>query len=217
MRLRRWLPPLIWMGVIFLGSTEHFSSENTGALILPLLRALLPWADLARLERLHALLRKSGHVLEYAILALLWFRAFSPAALRTLRRHPPALTPDRRALAAFALSVAYAGLDELHQAWTRARTGSARDVLWDAAGTAAALGLLRFGWKSTVTLLTTIFLWIGAVGGTLLLVLALLAGASAHWLWASAPLAWVALLSWLLLRRRLSLSPSQLPAGDPSE
>ncbi len=202
--MRRWLPPLIWTGVIFLGSTERFSSDATGALILPLLRALLPWADLAQLELLHAALRKSGHVLEYAILASLWFRAFSPEGARGPTGAGPALTPDRRALAAFAISVAYAGLDEFHQAWTRVRTGSARDVLWDAAGAAAALGLLRFGWQATVTALTTIFLWIGAVGGTLLLLLALLAGASAHWLWASAPLAWVALVGWRWWRRHLT-------------
>jgi len=190
------------MGVIFWGSTEQFSSDATSSLILPLLHALLPWTGLAQREFLHAMLRKGGHVLEYAILAWLCFRAFSPSAdLRTLPRHPPALTPDQRALIAFAVSVAYAGLDEIHQAWTRVRTGSARDVLWDAAGAAAALGLLRFGWETTVTALTTIFLWIGAVGGSLLLLLALLAGASARWLWASAPLAWVALLGWRWWRR----------------
>jgi VanZ family protein len=205
------------MGVIFWGSTESFSGEATAARILPLLRALLPWADLAQLELLHAMLRKGGHVLEYGILAWLWFRAFSPAGHpRALPRIEgtaqgstegglSALKSNRHALAAFAISVAYAGLDELHQAWTRVRTGSLRDVLWDAAGAAAALGLLPFGWKSTATLLTTILLWIGALGGTLLLLLALLAGAPARWLWASAPLAWVALVGWRWLRRNRQL------------
>jgi len=197
------------MGVIFWGSTESFSAEATAARILPLLHALLPWADLAQLELVHAMLRKSGHLLEYGILAWLWFRALSPAGhprpLLRIARTAQGSTEGGFALAAFAISVAYAGLDELHQAWTRVRTGSLPDVLLDAAGAAAALGLLPFGWKATATLLTTILLWTGAAGGTLLLLLALLAGAPARWLWASAPLAWVALGGWRWLRRNRQL------------
>lgn len=185
MRAARFIPPLAWMGVIFWGSTRSLSSEETGSWLLPLLRALLPWADDAQLELIHWTLRKGGHFGEYAILAWLWLRALAP--------------PGRRHLSAFAISVGYAGFDELHQAWTGVRTARLGDVLLDAASAAAALGLLRFGWTATAALLTTILLWIAAAGGTFLLLLALLARAPAGWLWASAPLAWIALWAW---RRR---------------
>lgn len=194
MRLRRFIPPAIWMALIFLGSTEHLSGEATGSLILPVLRALLPWAHPAQLEALHVAVRKTGHVIEYAILAWLWLRALaSPTDRRPSAGH---------ALAAFAISVAYAGLDELHQASTGVRTGSALDLLWDGAGAAAALGVLRFGWQGVLACLTTALLWIAAAGGTLLLLLDLAVGTPARWLWASAPLAWIALWRWRRRNRR---------------
>jgi VanZ family protein len=181
------------MGVIFAGSTESVSAEATGSLILPLLRSLLPWAEPAQLDLLHTLLRKTWHVVEYGVLAWLWFRALSSGA----EHRPP-----RHVLAAFAISVAYAGLDELHQAWARARTGSAGDVLLDGAGAAAALSLLRFDRQAAVSRLTALLLWIAAAGGTLLLLVHLVAGVPARWLWASAPLAWLALWGWIRLQGR---------------
>lgn len=182
MRLRPWILPVAWMGIIFWGSTERFGAEATGSLILPLLRALAPWANTAQLEALHAVLRKTGHVLEYGILAWLWFRALSPS--------------HWRAPAAFAISVAYAGLDELRQAWTGGRTGSVGDVLLDGVGAAAALGLLRFDWQAVVRFLATMLLWIAAAGGTLLLLLKLLSGVPGGWLWVSSPVAWMSLWVW---------------------
>lgn len=188
MRLRPWILPVAWMGIIFWGSTDRFSAEATGPLILPLLRALLPWADPAQLLALYFLLRKTGHVLEYGILAWLWFRALSPSR--------------GRALAAFAISVGYAGLDEWHQAWTGGRTGSVVDVLLDGVGAAAALGLLRFGWQAAVAFFTTMLLWIAAAGGTLLLLLKFLSDAPGGWLWVSTPVAWISLWVWCRCSKR---------------
>jgi hypothetical protein len=135
------------------------------------------------------LLRKTGHVLEYGILAWLWFRALAPA--------------HRGGLAAFAISAAYAGLDEWHQAWTGRRAGSVVDVLLDGTAAAAALSLLRFGWQAVITFLTTILLWIAAAGGTLLLLLKLLTDVPGGWLWVSSPAAWMSLWLW----RRYSKDP----------
>jgi len=56
--------------------------------------------------------------------------------------------------------------------------------------------------QKAVTVLTTILLWIAAAGGTLLLLLHLLAGTPARWLWVSAPLAWLALWGWWRVGRR---------------
>lgn len=209
MRFRHWTPPVIWMALIYIGSTEHFSAEATGRVILPALRALLPRADPAQLDLLHAILRKAAHVVEYGILSWLWFRALSRHESPPRRRAggpsgdgSAAGPSDWPVLAALAISVAYAALDELHQAWTGVRTGSVVDVLWDGIGAAAALGLLRFGWQAVVTSLTTVLIWIAAAGGTLLLLLHLLTGTPARWLWISAPLAWIALWGWHRRNRR---------------
>lgn len=202
MRPRRWLPPVIWMALIFVGSTAYFSGEATGRLILPVLRALLPWADPAQLDFLHAALRKAAHVTEYAILAGLWLRTLAPDRGAIAGSASATGLAARHAPAALAISIAYAALDELHQAWTGVRGGSALDVLWDAAGAAVGIGLAGAGWRAVVAALTTTLLWIAAAGGTLLLLLHLATGTPGRWLWLSAPLAWIALWRWHRHRQR---------------
>ncbi len=196
MRLGPFVPPVAWMGVIFWLSTGSFSAEETGGWIIPLLKALLPWATLPQLEFLHWLGRKTAHAMEYAILAWLWHRA--------LRRTGRGARP----LAAFALTVAYAITDELHQGWTGQRGASALDVLLDAVGGGAALTLISLGWRRSVERLTAVLLWFAAAGGSLLLLVALVAGVPVRWLAASVPLAWLALWAW---RRRRRLDRSRSP------
>jgi VanZ family protein len=99
--VRRWLPVLLWAGVIF-----AFSS-------IPSLGTGLGFWDLV--------LRKIAHAAEYAVLAVLLLRALESAA------------------AAWALAVAYAVTDEVHQRFVSGRVGAPRDVLIDAAGAAAGL------------------------------------------------------------------------------
>jgi VanZ family protein len=79
-------------------------------------------------------LRKLGHAAAYALLAVLvtW-------AIGGLRRDP------RRALAAFAIVVAYAISDEIHQAFTATRSPSVLDVAVDAAGAGIGILLYRIG------------------------------------------------------------------------
>ncbi len=82
---------------------------------------------------LYFLARKLAHFIEYALLLGLWWRA--------LRTH----LPLRRALGvAFAISVAYAISDELHQLTVEGRTGTPRDVAIDAAGAACTAALILF-------------------------------------------------------------------------
>jgi VanZ family protein len=69
-------------------------------------------------------LRKLAHVTEYAILGLLLARAL----------------PD---LPAFALAVAYAATDELHQHFVAGRHGAPLDVAIDAIGVLAGILLFR--------------------------------------------------------------------------
>src|SRR2546422_2320665 len=77
MRPAHWLPPVLWMGVIMLLSTDTGSAAHTGELLLPLLHWLLPWASPGDLAAIHGLVRKGAHLTEYAILAALWYRAFT--------------------------------------------------------------------------------------------------------------------------------------------
>lgn len=198
MRFGHWIPPVAWMGFIFWLSTGTFGTEETAGWILPLLKALLPWATLPQLEFLHWLGRKTAHVVEYAILAWLWQRAFVTSG-------PPALSRSGQALSAFGLTVAYAIFDEFHQGWTGQRSASALDVLLDAFGGGAALTLTRWGWHWITERLTALLLWFAAGGGSLLLLVGVLAGAPARWLWGSVPLAWIALWAWHR-RRRLDRS-----------
>jgi VanZ family protein len=72
-------------------------------------------------------LRKCAHMTEYAILAVLLLRAIGSYAW------------------AFALAVAYAASDEVHQLFVRGRHGSPVDVAIDAVG--ALIGLAVAGTK----------------------------------------------------------------------
>jgi len=124
-RLRRWAPLILWMVLISVGSTDVLAADETSRFIVPFLRWLLPGATPATLDLLHGAIRKLGHVSEFAILAVLWYRSLTWE--RQARR--PTAAP-----AAFALTLAFAGLDEVHQAFVATRTASVMDVGWDGLG-----------------------------------------------------------------------------------
>lgn len=132
--LPRYGPAFLWMGMIFLLSTDRFSRAETERFLLPLLAWFFPGAALETLALLHTALRKLGHLTEYGILAVLWYRA---RAYRTFAWVPEA------AWLALLVAAAYALSDEVHQALVASRTGSVLDVAFDAGGAAAALLLLR--------------------------------------------------------------------------
>lgn len=130
--LGRWMPPILWMGIIFLFSTESFSSQATGRLLLPLLGWLFPWVSLEGLAFAHAAFRKIGHPLEYMILSYLWARALDPSS---------SFFPLPSFSALF-LTGSYAAADEFHQAFVPTRTASVSDVFLDVLGAAFLQGFL---------------------------------------------------------------------------
>ncbi|MGH7317831.1 MAG: hypothetical protein ACREJS_16405, partial [Candidatus Rokuibacteriota bacterium] len=73
----RLLPPLAWSGLIAWFSGVGWSGGATMPLFEPWLRALLPWAAPEQIAGAHWLLRKTGHVVEYAVLARLCDNACS--------------------------------------------------------------------------------------------------------------------------------------------
>jgi len=109
-----WLPVLGWMALIF-----WFSS-----------RPDLPHAPD---ELVDLLLKKSLHALEYAVLAILAWRAL---------RHQG--WPEHAGLAAWLLSALYAVSDELHQAFVPGRTSRPFDVGLDWLGAALALLVVAY-------------------------------------------------------------------------
>ena len=70
-----WLPVLIWMALIFSASGDSHSYEHSSRFVEPLLHWLFPQMSQARVEAIHHCFRKCGHLTEYAVLALLLWRA----------------------------------------------------------------------------------------------------------------------------------------------
>ena len=127
-----WLPLLIWLGVIFIGSTNLMSAEHTSRFIVPFLLWLKPGMSPRTIWLILITARKCAHVIEYAILAVLLWRAVRSVALRT---------KTSILFGAVLLgSAVFAASDEFHQIFVKSRTPSARDVFLDVAG--ALLGLL---------------------------------------------------------------------------
>ena len=123
------------MLVIFSFSADSHSSQHSSRFIGPFLRWLKPDLSEAAVERAVFAVRKTAHATEYAVLALLLWRA---------RRQPrrPDPWPWRWSEAGFAWTVAaiFAATDEWHQSFVPNREARVGDVLIDAGG--AALGLL---------------------------------------------------------------------------
>ena len=110
-RLDPWAPPIALMALIFVLSAQPDLTTGLGV-----------WDYIGR---------KIVHMAEYALLCLLWWRAFRE------------VTSPRGALAiAFCVSLAYAATDEYHQTFVHGRHGTPVDVAIDAVGMAAACVLV---------------------------------------------------------------------------
>src|SRR5262245_54962911 len=131
--LKYWLPWLTWLSVIFVNSTDLMSAEHTSRFIVPILLWLKPDMASETIGSILFVIRKCAHVSEYAILALLFWRA--------LRSGP---TPRMKMSSLFGAVLLGCALvaagDEFHQSFVTSRTSSVRDVLLDIAG--ALIGLL---------------------------------------------------------------------------
>jgi VanZ family protein len=110
--IRLWLPPLALMGLIFVLSAQPDLNSGFGVL--------------------DHIGRKIVHASEYALLALLWWRA-----LRTVMSATQAL------VLAAAIAIGYSITDELHQTTIHGRNGTPVDVLIDSCGALLAVLLVH--------------------------------------------------------------------------
>jgi len=131
--LKNWLPVFIWLGVIFVASTDLMSAEHTSRFIVPFLRWLKPDISPEALASIHFIVRKCAHLGEYAVLALLLLRA--AIFMTNLKRSLTILF-----VSVWVACLFVAATDEFHQTFVASRGASARDIMIDSGG--AILGLL---------------------------------------------------------------------------
>lgn len=126
-----WGLVLAWAAVIWLLGSSSFSSAATSPDLLDWLSWLVSDLDYRARYRLLMGIRKSAHFVEYAILAVLTFRA----ALLSAPRNPITTA----VWVALFIVASLASADEARQAFSPDRTGSPYDVLIDLAGGVIAI------------------------------------------------------------------------------
>lgn len=131
---KQWIPALFWIGVICVESTDMMSATNTAGVLYVIVTHIFGPVDVGMLMPWNHVLRKLGHVIGYAILSWLLFRAWRA----TLPSRVGRLWAFPWARLAFWMTAAVASMDEFHQSFIPSRTGRWQDVVLDSA---AALGM----------------------------------------------------------------------------
>ncbi len=130
-----WVWVACWAAVIWVLGGDRFSLAETSRTIYPWLQWLIGDVDFTTRYKIFFAVRKSAHFIEYAILAILTFRA----ALLAAPRNQLATA----AWVALFLVATLASADEARQAFSNTRSGSPYDVLIDVTGGAiSVIGLV---------------------------------------------------------------------------
>ncbi len=108
--LSSWLPPLVWAGLIFFLSSR--SAIETSAIY---------WQDF--------ILKKTAHMVEYGIFAILLYRALRMAGVEK----------KKAGILAIAGAIVYGSTDEFHQSFIPGREPRVRDVVFDTIGAGLAI------------------------------------------------------------------------------
>ena len=116
---RYWLPVAVYAGLIFYLSSLSYSEDYLPSLLEDMGDKVL-------------------HAIEYAVLGILWYRAFRHAAGTWAAHHA--------LLLAIVTSVGYGVTDEWHQAFVPTREADVWDLLFDGLGSAMA----ALVWQRTV-------------------------------------------------------------------
>lgn len=142
-RLARYGPLIIWATFIFIGSTDLLSSANTGGVLVRPVLWLFPHASERTVTIYQFAMRKTGHLSEYFIFALLAARLFRTSSHRWLREH--------WFWASLFLVSVYSLSDEFHQSFYPSRTASIYDCMIDSVGGLIALVILFVRRQRTVS------------------------------------------------------------------
>jgi VanZ family protein len=139
--LKAWIAAILWLIVIAIESSALLSANNTSRILYPLLHFLFGM-DWEHFQHWHFYIRKGGHVVGYAILSILLFRAW--------RATLPAMsdvnwTPRWTTIAILGTALV-ASLDEWHQSYIPSRTGRWQDVVLDTCAGMLAQILIYFYW-----------------------------------------------------------------------
>ncbi len=120
---------------MLVGSTDLMSAEHTSRFIVPFLRWLKQDIAPETIAQIQFLMRKAAHLAEYAILAVLLWRALRDGTNLHAKLSILFIT------AWFACTIFAIG-DEFHQSFVPSRTASTFDVLIDICG--AFFGLVIY-------------------------------------------------------------------------
>jgi VanZ family protein len=132
--VRYWMPAIVWMALIFLGSTDMLSAEHTSRFLVPFLRWLDPQISFAALNTIQFGIRKLAHLTEYATLAMLLWRALRSGTRGQMKMSILFL------IAALGCAI-FAASDEFHQSFVPSRTSSPADVMIDVCGALVGLAI----------------------------------------------------------------------------
>jgi VanZ family protein len=127
-----WIAVIACIGLVLWLGSETFAATSTSRFLRPLLLFLFPDLTPGELWRAQVWVRKIAHALEYAVLALLAFRALWLSFDTILAR---------LAAGALLLVLTVATVDELRQGFLSLRTGSPSDVVLDCLGALLAVGI----------------------------------------------------------------------------
>jgi len=104
-QIKYWLPPILWACVIFMSSSRSVPGASE-----------IHWQDFV--------VKKTAHVVVYAILSLLMYRGFLNNGYGK----------KKAGYLAILISVLYGATDEFHQSFTSGRQPTLRDVFFDTIG-----------------------------------------------------------------------------------
>jgi VanZ family protein len=127
--LSAWLPVAVGIAIITMESTEYFGADHTSNPLRILWEAIFGHVSASGWEKIHHLMRKTGHFTGYGLIGLAWLRAW----WMTLT-HSDFLTDAILALLGTAM---VASFDEWHQSYLPNRTGTPWDVMLDCCGALA--------------------------------------------------------------------------------
>ena len=128
-----WWPCLLCFAVIRVESTDHFSASNTAHRYYALFSRHIEHLTWDRWELINWELRKSGHLLGFGMICLVFYFCTTRTLLPRIGESMWKLR-RRYARVALMLSALLAGADELHQVFIPSRTASFHDVATDVGG-----------------------------------------------------------------------------------